>query len=429
MVKNEIPTLIVYELEPRQKHPTIFEWFDRLLHGESFIIINDHDPAPLYYELQAERQEALGGFEYLQSGPDIWKVQISRAATQDTADTCAVVPRSVGSDKTGVDQPGTCAVDNKPGIPVQQILDVTLLSPKMKHPTIFEWFEALAPGHAFTIKNDHDPKPLYYQMLGQLGPVFNWEYREQGPDCWQVVIMKKEIDEITIGELAAKDARKAAAMKNMGIDFCCGGGKTVAQAAIEAGITEKEFYQKLDETATRIPVAGHTFDRWDLVFLIDYIYNEHHKYFYENKDNLLQLATKVSDVHSASHPELGQVKQLVEHLFSELQLHFIKEEQVIFPYIKELSKCDKDGTSPASAIQMSEGPLAMMHMEHEAAGDLLKQIRAVTNNYFLPETACNSYRQLYTGLSALEADLHQHIHLENNILFPKALEAELKLKR
>lgn len=396
MLTEPEKTLKVYELEPRKKHSVIFEWFDQLQPSGSFIIENDHDPIPLYYELKAERNGKLGGFDYLEKGPQIWKVQITKSA-----------------ERMQTANPG--------------ILDVTKLEPRLKHPTIFEWFNALKPGESFTISNDHDPKPLYYQMLGQLGPVFNWEYTEQGPVCWKVVIKKNHQDEPTVGEIAAKDIRKAEALKKLGIDFCCGGKKTVKQAATEAGVSVTLVEQALHAAEQTTKSINTDFDRWDAGFLADYIYNQHHKYFYENRDIILQLMSKVKEVHRQDHPELIELSDLVDDLFNELKTHFYKEEKVLFPYIKELVLFNKEGKKPLSELVIAEGPLAMMEKEHEAAGDILKKIRATADNYQAPPNACNSFRLLYRKLEELETDLHQHIHLENNILFPKALLLEKKL--
>ena len=406
MQVQELQTLKVYALEPRKKHPTIFEWFDNLPPAGAFIIENDHDPIPLFYELKAERKDLLQGFDYLENGPEIWRVQITKSATEGQ-------------------QCDTCSVDRSPAAAApSRTLDVTKLEPRKKHATIFEWYENLQPGEAFTIHNDHDPKPLYYQMLGQLGTVFNWHYEEEGPEWWKVVIQKKNAAEQTVGEIAAKDMRKAEAMKKLGIDFCCGGGKTISQAAKEAGIAPEVLQKALEETT--LPVAGvqNSFDTWDADFLADYIYNQHHKYYYSNRDEIYQLATKVRGVHQKEHPELVRLCQLLDTLFDELKTHFYKEEKVLFPYIKELAAQQRSGGSLPGTISLKEGPLAMMLAEHEAAGEILKEMRSTTNNYQVPEGGCNSYRLLYTKLEALENDLHQHIHLENNILFPKALQLE-----
>lgn len=308
-----------------------------------------------------------------------------------------------------------------------QTLKVYELEPRLKHPTIFQWFEKLLPTEAFVIENDHDPKPLYYQMLGELGPVFNWEYTEQGPEIWKVFIQRKATGEPTIGEIAAKDMKKAEAMKKLGIDFCCGGSKTVRQAAAEAGIQPEELEKALKETEHNVTGVNLAFNNWDADFLADYIYNQHHKYFYENRDLILQLAIKVREAHGKTHPELIRIAELVSTLFEELKIHFYKEEKILFPYIRELALYKREGIRPSSEICIIQGSLAMMHIEHEAAGDILKTIRSIANNYQAPPNACNSFRFLYSKLEDLENDLHQHIHLENNILFPKALQIEKHL--
>jgi regulator of cell morphogenesis and NO signaling len=308
----------------------------------------------------------------------------------------------------------------------QRILKVYELEPRLKHPTIFEWFAVLQPGESFTLENDHDPKPLYYQMLAELGPVFSWQYVDRGPEIWSVVLQRKNDEEETVGSIAAKDIRKAETLKKLGIDFCCGGKKTIRQAAAEVGLTEETVQAALRETATD-SCSVNSFGNWEADFLADYIYNQHHKYFYDRKDDLSQLAIKVTQVHGAHYPYLHELLNLINKLFTELKLHFHKEEKVLFPYIKELVLCKKESRRPSHHLAMGNGPLAMMEMEHETAGDILRSMRAVTNDYKLPENACSSFSLLYRRLEELEKDLQQHIHLENNILFPKALSLEKEL--
>ncbi len=244
------------------------------------------------------------------------------------------------------------------------------------------------------------------------------------PDVATLAPDPRPTGEPTIGELAASDSRKAAAMKKMGIDFCCGGGKTLKQAADEAGITIdalNRMFVEMEHTPTQFHLG---FESWDADFLADYIYNQHHKYFYGNRDRIQQLALKVMQAHGRKHTEMVQLCEFVSKLFDELKSHFYKEEMVLFPYIKELVAYKKTGIHPTFRISISQGPLAVMHLEHEAAGDMLKTIRNLANNYQLPGNACASYQELYTRLEELEGDLHHHIHLENNILFPKALQLE-----
>jgi regulator of cell morphogenesis and NO signaling len=306
----------------------------------------------------------------------------------------------------------------------EKILRIYELPPRLKHPTIFEWFETLPAGESFTIENDHDPKPLYYQMLAQLGPVFHWEYSEQGPELWKVILQKKNEDETTVGSIVTRDIRKAEVFKKLGIDFCCGGKKTVSQAASEAGLTIEEVQKALHEAENSSSCSVNNFTNWEADFLADYIYNQHHKYFYDRSDDILRLAAKVSESHAQRHPQLVHLVNLVDNLFEELKLHFHKEENVLFPYIKELASCKKTGKQPIDAFAIAGGPIALMEQEHDSAGALLQSIRKITTNYQAPDSACQSFRLLYYQLEELEKDLHLHIHLENNILFPKAVQLE-----
>ncbi len=312
----------------------------------------------------------------------------------------------------------------------ENILNVTLLEPRKKHPAIFVRFDELAGGESLTIHNDHDPKPLYYQLLGERGNIFTWEYLEQGPEWWIVKITKRitgENDE-TLGQIAAKDLRKAQVFKKYGLDFCCGGKKTVKEACAEKGLDVTKVEQELQQ-ADKLPASRPIpYGDWSLDFLADYIVNTHHSYVRKTLPDIKTYAEKVMKVHGNRHPELLRINQLVGEVNAELTGHLVKEEKILFPYIKALVAA-KDNTQPLQAAHFGtvQSPINMMEMEHELVGRNLEEIRKLSNNYSLPEDACASYSLLYRMLDEFEEDLHLHIHLENNILFPKALEMEKQL--
>ncbi|MDV3309974.1 MAG: iron-sulfur cluster repair di-iron protein [Cyclobacteriaceae bacterium] len=300
-----------------------------------------------------------------------------------------------------------------------QMLDATLLEPRVKHPVIFQFFERLLPGQSFILRNDHDPKPLYYQMIGELGNVVGWEYLEQGPEWWQVRITRlSESSEggKTVGEIAASDLRKAQVFKKYGIDFCCGGKKTLKEACESKGLNPAEIEKELNATTGPAPLP---FKEWSPAFLADYIVNTHHAYVRKMLPEITQLMAKVLNAHGERHPELAQVSYLVQRLDDELLGHLAKEEKVVFPYIRELVQ--GDGPSRFSTI---ETPIAMMEDEHDEAGGIMEKIRDLTNDYTLPPDSCVSYGLLFQMLKDFEDDLHTHVHLENNILFPRALELD-----
>lgn len=309
----------------------------------------------------------------------------------------------------------------------ENILNVTLLEPKQKHPTIFVRFDELSEGESLTLHNDHDPKPLYYQLLGERGNIFEWEYLEQGPEWWKVKISKRifgENDE-TLGQIAAKDLRKAQVFKKYGLDFCCGGKKTVKEACAEKGLDVTKVEQELQQ-ADKLPSSRPIpYDDWSLDFLSDYIVNTHHSYVRKNLPDIKAYAEKVMKVHGKYHPELIRINQLVQEVNAELTAHLVKEEKVLFPYIKELVAA-KNNTQllHAAHFETVQNPINMMEMEHELVGKNLDEIRELSNNYLLPEDACASYSLLYKMLDEFEEDLHLHVHLENNILFPRSLDLE-----
>lgn len=312
----------------------------------------------------------------------------------------------------------------------QNILNVTLLEPRQKHPTIFARFDELKNGEVLTIHNDHDPKPLYYQMLGERGNTFTWEYLESGPEWWKIKITKRALAENqdTLGRIAAKDLRKAQVFKKYGLDFCCGGNKTIKEACAEQGIDPEIVEKELTQVDSITTSRSLPYNDWSLDFLADYIVNTHHAYVRKNLPDIRAYAQKVMTVHGSYHPELIQVQYLVEQTNAELTTHMGKEEQILFPFIKELvaRKNNPEGQRQ-SFLDSAKGPIRMMEVEHDMVGNFLKDIRTVTHNYLIPQDACGSYKMLYKMLEDFEEDLHIHIHLENNILFPKTMELEKSL--
>ncbi|GAA4334616.1 iron-sulfur cluster repair di-iron protein [Flaviaesturariibacter amylovorans] len=308
-------------------------------------------------------------------------------------------------------------------------LEVTEIEPRFKHPTIFRYFDELPPGTAFRIRNDHDPKPLYYQLIAERGNVFGWTYLENGPQWWLVEIRKLDAAPgETIGEIAAKDLRKAKVFRKYGIDFCCGGKKSLSQTCAEKGLDLAALEAELDGVA-RSGAPAENFDRWDPAFLADYIYNKHHRYYYDEAPVIANLLNKVYEHHGSVFPQLTKLKEAWNELANELGGHFAKEEKVLFPFIRVLVQAQTTGDMAPLRQQFSlREPVQMMEADHEAAGELLQNIRSLTNGYTPPEGTCNSFALLYRKLEDLEGDLHQHIHLENNVLFPKALKLEQSLR-
>jgi regulator of cell morphogenesis and NO signaling len=302
------------------------------------------------------------------------------------------------------------------------------IQPALKHPTIFKKFDSLQEGESFIIVNDHDPKPLYYQLLAERGNIFSWNYVEQGPEVWKVHVKKYEVSKgETVGQIAAKDIRKAEVFKKYGIDFCCGGKKSLKQVCEEKGLDIETVEAEL-QTVNQVAKPVENYDRWNPDFLADYIFNKHHQYYYDEAPVVGELLVKVANHHGERFPELLRVYHLYLSLTQELSSHFAKEEKVVFPFIKALVQAKQSGTTEHLSEFALSGPIQMMEADHDAAGEILGQLNEVTNNYTAPAGACNSFQFLYKKLKDLEEDLHQHIHLENNILFPKALKLEKELR-
>ena len=307
----------------------------------------------------------------------------------------------------------------------ENFIDVTIIEPKLKHPTIFQVFDSLAGGESLTIHNDHDPKPVYYQLLGERGDIFTWQYLQEGPEWWDVRITKRgEDDKETIGEIAVKDLRKAEVFKKYGIDFCCGGKKTLKEVCAEKNIDASKIETELLQMSSEGKASNVSYNDWNIDFLADYIVNTHHSYVRKYSSELVSYATKVQQVHGHLHPELLEIKDLVLEITGELAEHMEEEEKVLFAYVKKIvfaknmnQPLQKDGKDLSQLITELES-------EHDHVGRCLDKIRELSNGYALPSDSCASYKLLYKMIQEFEDDLHIHIHLENNILFPKAVEME-----
>ncbi|TAL57370.1 MAG: iron-sulfur cluster repair di-iron protein [Bacteroidetes bacterium] len=239
----------------------------------------------------------------------------------------------------------------------------------------------------------------------------------------------KTLIEPTVGELAAKDYRKVEVFKKYGVDFCCGGKKSLSKVCKEKGINQTELERELSQAEISGQLPSQDFNLWELGFLADYIIQTHHKYIIRAMPLIFEYIQKVSKVHGIQNPETIEAATLFTQVMNELNRHMMKEENILFPYIKQLSEQRKSNKSCLqSPFGTVENPIRMMEHEHDIVGELMEKIRKATINYKLPTNACNSFRYAYAKLQEFEADLHQHIHLENNILFPKAIELEQELQ-
>ncbi len=222
-----------------------------------------------------------------------------------------------------------------------------------------------------------------------------------------------------VGEIVAEDYRTAQVLRSHGLDFCCGGGKTLGKACsskkvdVEAVINELEALKNTGETE-------HNYNDWSLDFLTDYLENNHHSFVRKMLPELAFYAEKVSRVHGDRDPELNEIRELVFELRAEMMAHLQKEEEDLFPQIKELVRENKKGSVKDAIVEALED-------EHDSAGEIMAQIEALTNGFNPPSNACSSYRVLFQNLQGFQDDLHKHVHLENNILFPKALKLEKRL--
>lgn len=222
-------------------------------------------------------------------------------------------------------------------------------------------------------------------------------------------------EQTTVGEIAAAIPSSVRVFQRHNIDFCCGGRTPLGVACRERGIPFAEVAHAVEEASAPAGPDDRDWSREPLGALVDHIVATYHRPLRDELPRLGAMATKVAAVHGANAPQLSRVESLVSELSDDLMLHMQKEERVLFPAIRAI-EADPQLVIPITA------PIDVMEHDHDVAGELLSELRTITGGYVAPPWACGTFRALYQGLAELESNMHVHVHLENNVLFPRALD-------
>jgi regulator of cell morphogenesis and NO signaling len=228
-------------------------------------------------------------------------------------------------------------------------------------------------------------------------------------------------DGMTVGRLVAEDYRISRVFEKYGIDFCCGGKVTLSEVCREKGIDPDVLMQEIETVKSMALDRGQNYSSWSLSFLADYIVTTHHAYLRESMEEIAGYARKTAGVHGANHPEVIEISKIFDKIVTDMSAHLREEEEVFFPAVKRVEAAAKDGTETnAEDLATIRESLEKLGAEHDEIGDAIHAIRFLSKEYALPDDACNTYMVTYRKLQEFEDDLHKHVHLENNILFPKA---------
>lgn len=227
-----------------------------------------------------------------------------------------------------------------------------------------------------------------------------------------------------IGEVVAYDFHTASVFSKYQIDFCCNGKRSIAEACSNAEDVTSKLVEELNDSLQKTEVRDSDFNTWPLDLLIDYIEKIHHRYVRNKIKEISPYLNKVVSVHGAKHPELHQIKSLFTESAEDLTQHLYKEEIILFPYVRNL--CVGEMAAHCSFGSVSN-PIHMMEHEHDTEGNRFRTIRELSNNFTPPTDACTTFNICYSMLEEFEKDLHKHIHLENNILFPRAIRMEKEM--
>jgi len=226
----------------------------------------------------------------------------------------------------------------------------------------------------------------------------------------------------TVKELAVQMPGAARVFEKFGIDYCCGGNVPLSEACEKGGVCLEEALSSL-ENAQREPAPASDWGQAPLAALAQHIVEKHHSFTVAETTRLEALFVKVCAAHFETHPELRGMQVKFTEMANELRTHMMKEENILFPYLAAMERAVIEKKPvPRAMFGSVENPVRTMMKEHDSAGEALRALRKASHGYAAPEDACVSYRELYKSLEAFEADMHTHVHLENNILFPRALE-------
>lgn len=232
-----------------------------------------------------------------------------------------------------------------------------------------------------------------------------------------------------VGEVVRASFQTAKIFEKYRIDFCCGGKQSIAHASQRANVDALKVLAELEQSLIHNDPDAAWFERMPLDKLCDYIVDRHHSYVRETVPFLVEKLQKLCEVHGDNHPELFKVRELFGQMAENLTMHMENEELILFPFIKKLLGLEKQGNEILETEAEFIATINQMETEHEAEGERLELIAKFTGNYSVPSDGCNTYRVTYQSLQEFEQDLHRHIHLENNLLFKKALQVEDELKQ
>jgi regulator of cell morphogenesis and NO signaling len=234
---------------------------------------------------------------------------------------------------------------------------------------------------------------------------------------------------MTVREVANEMPAATRVFESLKIDYCCGGNQPLKEACASVGLEVNDVVEMLRTTKVDAQPNGTIdFQKLSLTELIAHILNTHHVFTKQEMTRLEQLTQKVISAHGENHPELRTVGSFFERLCADLNPHMFKEERVLFPYVLELERASVENRQPPfTPFGTVNNPVRTMMLEHDRAGEILRELRVVTSDYTTPADGCISYRTLCEALEAFEKDLHQHIHLENNVLFPRAIKLEARM--
>jgi regulator of cell morphogenesis and NO signaling len=235
--------------------------------------------------------------------------------------------------------------------------------------------------------------------------------------------------EKTVSDIAVEHPASLRIFEQLGIDYCCGGKKPLAEVCTKLGLSVDDVLRRIEKAEAATAVEEVDWKTASLTSLCRHIVTKHHTYVRTELERLDKIVNKVVAVHGAGHPELFTIRDYFQDLNTDMTSHMFKEEHVLFPYVEKLEQAATGAELPPACFTSVQQPITAMMNEHDIAGSLLAQMRTITHGYVLPEGACVTYGAMYEGLQDFERDLHQHVHLENNILFPAALRLEEKMRR